>query len=59
MIGKHRPHLGFGFDVGFLAQKAETLGIVEIASGADGQQHIVGLRVFPLEIVRIVGGDYP
>ena len=55
--GKERPHLRLGLDVRFLAGEAEPLGIIEVAAGADREQDVVRFRVFPLEVVRIVGGD--
>ena len=56
VVRKERLHLLLGLDVRLLAGEAEALGVVEVAAGADGEQHVVRLGVFAPEIVRVVGG---
>ena len=56
LVREERPHLRFGLDVRFLAGEAEALGVVEVAAGADREQHVVRLGVLPAEVVRVVGG---
>ena len=58
MLREERPHLRLALDVRFLAGEAEALGIVEIGPGADGQQHVVRLGIFPAEVVGVVGGHH-
>ena len=58
MVREERPHLRLGLDVRFLPGEAEPLGIVQVAPGADRQQHVVRLGVLPPEVVGVVGGDH-
>jgi hypothetical protein len=56
VVRKQGLHLCFGFHVRFLSQETKPLRVVEIASRADRQQHVVRLRVFPPEVVGVIGG---
>ena len=57
-IRKQRLHFGFRLDVRFLPGEPEALGIIQIAAGADGEQHIVRLGILPFQVVRVVGGNH-
>ena len=51
------PHLLLGLDVRLLAGEAESLRVVEVAAGADGQQHVVRLGVLAPQVVGVVRRD--
>ncbi len=57
MVMEDIPHLVAVLHVEALAVEAEALRVVEVGSGADAEQHVVGFVVVALEIVRVIGGD--
>ena len=54
MIRKQRAHLFFRLDVALFAFEAESIGVVEILTGADRQQDVVSLGVLATEVMRVV-----
>ncbi|MEZ4457289.1 MAG: hypothetical protein R2882_12200 [Gemmatimonadales bacterium] len=56
IFGEELPHLRLALDVRLLTGEPESLRIVEVSPGPDGEEHVVRLGVFPAEIVRVVGG---
>ena len=54
LLTEQLAHLGLGFDVALLPEKAKPLWIIEVFAGADRQQHVVRLGVIPFQVVRVV-----
>jgi len=54
---EHLLHLLGGLEVELLRGILQTVGIVDIRACADTEQNVVGIGVFVLEIVDVVGAD--
>src|SRR5438034_1205740 len=53
VIRKQRRHLRLGLYVALLAEEPEPVGVVQVLSRADGEQHVVRFGVLFLQVVGV------